>query len=176
MAERATYETFDDTSPDGDNRITVHASEWRAQTFTPRNTHTIDQVKLRVVRQNSPGTVTVSIRAISGGDPTGSDLGSGTFDGNSIIALPPNSNNVFQAITIDPPVLVTVNVEYAIVVRAPSGDNTNRLHWHINVNGGYAEGRLRQSANGGATWSTPNDGDAFFAELGYRLGMIWVEE
>ena len=62
---------------------------WDAQTFTPSVAHTVTSVKLRLYRiGNGPGNITVGIRATDvDGLPTGSDLCSGTTDGNTLPAL-----------------------------------------------------------------------------------------
>ncbi|GAJ19661.1 unnamed protein product [marine sediment metagenome] len=55
------------------------------QGFIPATTHKITSVKLKLWKEGSPGTVTISIRATDGrGHPTGGDLCSGTINGNTI--------------------------------------------------------------------------------------------
>jgi len=75
------YNTGDDSSTN------VYNITWYAQTFTPSVAHTITSVKLLLYRTGSPGTVTVSIRATDGsGHPIGSDLCSGTTNGDTLPA------------------------------------------------------------------------------------------
>jgi hypothetical protein len=73
----------------GDTSVaSIYGDIWDAQTFTPSVAHTITSVKLKLYRiGNGPGTITVGIRATDvDGLPTGSDLCSGTTDGNSLPA------------------------------------------------------------------------------------------
>ena len=75
------YNTGDDASG------RAYGNEWRAQTFTPSVSFNITSVKLKLFREGNPGTVTVSIRATSGGVPTGSDLCWGTTNGSTLPLL-----------------------------------------------------------------------------------------
>ena len=64
------------------------------QTFTVGTTganenHTISSVKLLMWKGGSPGTITVAIRAVDGsGLPTGSDLSTGTTNGDTLTTDP----------------------------------------------------------------------------------------
>ncbi|MBA7630622.1 hypothetical protein ES703_38146 [subsurface metagenome] len=108
-----------DVNDDADKYI--YANVWSAQTFTPSTAHKITSVKLLCWREGIPGTVTVSIRATSGGHPTGGDLCSGTTDGNT---LPLSSPYEWREITLGAGADLSADTMYAIVVRAPDGGLT----------------------------------------------------
>ena len=76
------YSTGDDAA------ASIYGNTWDTQTFTPSVAHTITSVKLKLYKTGTgPGTITVGIRATDGsGLPTGSDLCSGTTDGNTLPA------------------------------------------------------------------------------------------
>jgi len=102
----------------GDDSVGMaYSNYWVAQTFTVGATgHTVTSVKLLLCRAGSPGTVTVSIRATDGTHPTGTDLTSGTIDGNSLTT---NSAGAWYEIVLTEYPL-SANTKYAIVVQAPS--------------------------------------------------------
>ncbi|GAH21280.1 unnamed protein product, partial [marine sediment metagenome] len=79
--------------------------------------HKITKVKLKLYRVGSPGTATVSIRATSGLHPTGSDLCSGTTNGDT---LPEGSPYEWREITLGDGANLASGTKYAIVIRAPS--------------------------------------------------------
>ena len=144
---------------------------WHAQVLTVGTVganveHDLTSVKIKAYRLGNPGTVTVSLRAVVAGLPSGPDLVSDTFNGNALtvdtggeeveILLP------YSSLLPDTP--------YAIVVRAPTGDNSNKLHWLQDRGAtGYAGGVACESSNSGGAWikSGPADdwGD-WFQEYG----------
>ena len=107
---------------------------WYAQTFTAELNHQVTSVKLYLCRDGSPGTLTVSIRATDGsGKPTGSDLASGTTNGNTLPQY--GSGNEWRQVTLSPTLSLTQNTKYAIVVRAPSGNTNNTICWNAELRG-----------------------------------------
>lgn len=142
----------------------AYGNDWKAQTFTPSEAHKIISVKLQLHRLGSPGTVTVSIRATSAGKPTGGDLCVGTTNGNT---LPTNSPYEWREITLGAGYDLEADTKYAIVIRAPSGNNDNRARWRIDVSGEYAGGNAEDSTNSGSSWlTTYPDMDFMFEEWG----------
>lgn len=142
----------------------TYGASWSSQTFTPTTTHTISSVALQLSRVGSPGTVTVSIRATDvSGHPTGSDLTSGTIDGNS---LPVSSLfgswksfNQWTNIRFSSSILLTASTKYAIVVNASAGDINNGVYWFVMTSVGsdtYTGGNAESSVDSGANW-TSND-------------------
>jgi hypothetical protein len=141
---------------------------WDSQTFTPSVTHTITSVKLKQYRTGSPGTMTVSIRATSSHKPTGADLCSGTIDGNGF----PTSlgTAVYQEITLGAGTLLTADIEYAIVIRCPDGNTTNRLNTRGSGSDAYAGGQRNYSSNSGSSWTAETATDFVFEEYGNPVG------
>ncbi|KKN74740.1 hypothetical protein LCGC14_0387820 [marine sediment metagenome] len=137
----------------------AHASQgnfWHAQTFTTSAGHTTSSVKLKVYRTGSPGTITVSIRAVDeDGKPTGSDLATGTTDGDTLTT---SSIAEWREITFVAAYSLVIDTQYAIATRALSGSSGNTVNWRDVASGSYTGGRFRNSSNGGTTW-----GDAFAA-------------
>jgi len=101
--------------------FSVHDVHWAAQTFTPAIGYTITSVKLLLSRIRSPGTITIGIRATDvNGKPTGSDLCSGTTDGDTLIYFP---SSQWREITLGSGTSLTASTKYAIVMRATSAQN-----------------------------------------------------
>lgn len=140
----------------------VHGVTWYSQTFTPANAHTIAWLKLKLSRTGSPGTVTVSIRATDGnGHPTGPDLTSGTLNGNTLTT---SSSGGWYAIHLTPYAL-SASIKYAIVVRAPSGDGSNKVNWLGDWSSPtYAGGNFEWSGDSGSTWNTESGRDFMFED------------
>lgn len=85
-------------------------------------------MKLKICRQGSPGTVTVSIRATSGGLPTGPDLCAGTTNGNTLTT---NTNGEWRRIQFTTTPTLSNGVVYAIVVRVGSASPINSIRWRL---------------------------------------------
>jgi hypothetical protein len=147
-----------------DNHVWLYGSTWVAQTFTPSVAHTITSVKLKLFRVGSPGTVTVSIRATSGGQPTGGDLCSGTTSGNT---LPTGSPFEWREISLGSGYGLSAGTTYAIVVRATSGDSSNYLWWRVDGSSPtYGGGMYLLSFNSGSSWTSGASYDLMFEEWG----------
>jgi len=148
--------------------LQIRGDWWVCQTFTPSIAHTITSVELMLYRLegDSPGTVTVSIRATDvNGHPTGSDLASGTTDGDAL----PTSSGTWEEIAITTliPYVLAVDTKYVIVVRALSGDADNLVVWRGVETGIYTGGKSYRSTDGGVTWADPYaDIDLMFEEWG----------
>ena len=156
-----------------DNYDYIYGAKWRAQTFTVGNTganenHNITSVKLLLYRVESPGTVTVGIRAVDDdGKPTGSDLTSGTTNGNT---LPTGSPYEWREITLTSYTL-QASTKYAIVFRVPNGDSSNSCVWRRDASSPtYTGGSKCYSLNSGSTWTTDTFNDFMFEEYGTTGG------
>lgn len=170
------YET---QSRDESNETDVFGADWQAQIFKPSIAHTITLCKLRLYRVGSPGTVTVGVRAVAAGEPTGADLASGTIDGNTLGTA--TAGATVQVI-FTTPISLTAATSYALVIRVPSGNISNALGLRI---GGvslptnpYANGDIYRSADSGGTWTLgyAGDYDLWFEEWGMDVGSsLWIE-
>ncbi len=147
-----------------DSAITMYGVSWYAQTFTPLISHKIKSVKLLLYRVASPGTITVSIKATSGGHPIGSDLCVGTTNGDTLpTGLPYEWREIGFGIS---PSLVA-NEKYAIVVRALEGDGSNTLAWCRDATDPtYDRGNYERSPDSGDTWFTSLIRDFMFEDWG----------
>jgi hypothetical protein len=108
----------------------------------------------------NPGTVTVSIRATSGGKPTGEDIIVGTTDGDTLATGSPYT---WREITFSSTTSLTSGTMYAIVVRALSGNSSNNLRWRYDGTApSYAGGTFCNSGNSGSTWNAISSVDFLF--------------
>jgi len=160
-----------------DNITQTYGVNWLAQTFTttadtapPISDGSADfnitNVKLKVYRVGSPGTITVSIRATSGGEPTGSDLSTGTLDGDDLTT---STDGEWKVIDMSAYKLTggVSGTQYAIIIKATTGDSSN----YIAVTGdhssaSYSGGERLTSADSGSNWTAQTDTDIMFNVLG----------
>lgn len=153
----------------GDNaNIAPYGTTWYGQTFTPSVDHKITSVKLLLSRIGSPGTVTVSIRATDGsGHPTGSDLCSGTTNGDT---LPDTVPGEWREVTLGDGADLSASTKYAIIVRALDGDNDNKPRWRLDsTSPTYTGGCIEQSSDSGSSWTSYPNYDFMFEEWGEPL-------
>lgn len=138
-------------------------SSWAAQTFTVGTTHIFQGVVLDLFKEGADAIVTVSIRATTAGDPSGSDLSVTTFNTSS---LPVTTSTPFFIPM--PNITLTATVVYAIVVRRAGGDSSNSISWDEDGSSPtYAGGSRSDSANSGSTWTAQTGNDFIFEEWGY---------
>lgn len=155
------YNTGDDDSqPVGKD----NGQKWSAQTFTPSTAHKITSVKIKAYRVNSPGTITVSIRATSSGHPTGGDLCSGTTDGDTLTT---DTAGEWREITLGAGYDLLASTKYAIVIRCLDGDDSNHIRCRMDSSSPtYAGGNWELSIDSGVNWTTQAGYDFMFEEWG----------
>jgi hypothetical protein len=154
-----------------DNAVYIFGAYWVAQTFTPSVAHTITSVKLKLFRSGSPGTVTVSIRATSGGQPTGGDLCLGTTSGDTLITSAPGD---WREITLGSGYGLSAGTTYAIVVRATSGNWGNHVWWRVDGSSPtYVGGMYLLSMDSGSSWTSGAAYDLMFEEWGNPMAVGW---
>lgn len=145
-----------------DSTRNVFGINWMAMLFTPATGHTLNGLKLPLKRTLNPGQITVSIQALSGGDPDGTDLSVATIEESR---LDTTSKVIVIAM---PAVLLTVSTQYAIVVRALAGTSGNTIDWDTDDSSPtYAGGNREDSANSGNTWTPQTGTDMIFEEWGF---------
>jgi len=114
-----------------------------AQVVTPGLSGQLTGVEVRLVKIGNPtGGVTVSIRAVSGVFPTGSDL--------AAVFIPDSSIGVSASwipVNFSTPVAVTAGTPFAIVITTTS--NTNEYIWPLEIPGTYAGGQASWSITPG---------------------------
>ena len=151
-----------------DNWHIIFSSGWYAQTFTPSVNHVISSVKLLIFRLGSPGVLTVSIRATSGGLPTGADLATGTTDGDTLTA---DSAGEWREITFAVGASLLASTKYAIVCRQSGTPGGNYVGWRSDGSSPtYADGALCTSGDSGASWLEGSGDDEMFEEWGDITG------
>jgi len=130
-----------------DSSDTCGGTDWLAQTFTTGTRYAITHVRLQLARSGSPGTVTVSIRATDGsGWPTGSDLVTASFDGDTLPTVWPAS---WKEVFFPSHLAVNSATTYAIVVRSTA----STLSWNSDMSADYTGGKEATSLNSGTAWS-----------------------
>ena len=144
--------------------VSCRGAFWQAETFTPVVAHTVTSVKLRMYRLGSPGTVTVSVKAVDvDGHPTGGDLASGTTGGDT---LPEAYAGEWREVSLGAGAALSADTKYAIVVRASAGDVNNYLRWRWSDAAPYPRGNHEFSSDSGVTWQTDEGRDLMFEEWG----------
>lgn len=146
-----------------DSRRDVFGAFWMAQLFTVATAHRLTQLVLPLSRTGSPGTVRISIQAISGGDPDGTDLSFLDIDGD--LLQTPGGPSVMQTFQL-PGTNLSV-AQYAIVIRATGGSAGNTINWDTDDSSPtYGGGSRTDSADSGASWSPVTGTDMCFEEWG----------
>lgn len=154
------FESYDIANTDGD--ASRFGASWLAQIFKANTGHTLDEIVLWLWRTGTIGQITVSIQALSGGDPDGTDLTSISFDGMLL------GTSVVKVIMNVPPAVLSVGVSYAIVVRLAGGDASNKFHWAVDGSSPtYTDGNQETSPDSGATWTAVTTVDHCFEERGF---------
>ena len=151
-----------------DATVGIFTTWWRAQSFTPSITHDITSVDILCYRTNTPGTVNVGIYEVDGGgDPTGSALASGSFDGDSLTT---NTAGEWKNVTVSGAgSLLVATTQYAIVVGLVNNglDSSWAVRWRDKINTNpYAGGLELRSINSGSTWNQYATDDLAFREYG----------
>ena len=148
------------------SNLTIFGINWEAQTFTPVDAHKITSVKLKLSRYaDFTALTTVSIRATDGGgQPTGGDLCFGTIAAAGITT--DMGNAAWYEITQGDGTNLDADTKYAIVVRAPDADSSNRLRSRYHSSGAYAGGNQERSSNSGVDWTALVARDLPFEDWG----------
>jgi len=132
-----------------ENTRTITATTGRqAQTFIVHASYLLDAIALKLTRSGDIGTVTVSLKVVLGGEPSGADLCFGTKDSVDITT----GAAEWYTFTMNTSVTVDANTMYAVVVKT---SNAATLTISGTATGTtYSEGVNYTSADGGSTWST----------------------
>ena len=139
----------------------IYANLWGYQQFTVEDAHTVAFMRLYLKKTGNPGTVTVSIRHADGShEPTGNDIWSATLNGDDF------STSVlgYQFDITETPLAAG---EYAVVVRAIAGDDSNDIQWQWDSGGGLDNAVAGHSVDGGSTWVSDTPADFLFEIWGY---------
>jgi hypothetical protein len=150
--------------------VQATTTTWAGQTFTPARTGQLTQIDLNMFCSGCTGTtpdLTLSIRATSGGLPTGGDLASATIAGFSA------SWSDFHTATFASPITLTAGTQYAMLVRPnanPSPGTYALTRSGTNVRGEnvYSGGSRIAGMSSGTVWSVPVTGGVS-TDAGFRV-------
>lgn len=163
----ALKESYNTGSVSGASIDTTH---WEAQIFQAESNYDLASIKLLLYRTvaYSPGTITVSIRNVSGvpqtAVPTGGNLKAGTTDGSTLTT---NTAGEWREITLSSPLSLVSGTYYAIVVICQDVGHF-ALKWNGIGSGAYATGNRGYSTDGSG-W-TASARDHFFENYGEAGG------
>jgi hypothetical protein len=144
----------------GNSGVSITVTTWGGQTFTPSVTGTLDKVDINLFCSGCTGTtpnLTLSLRATSGGLPTGSDLASATISGFN------SGSAAYYTATFASPPTLTAGTQYALVIRPtanPSPGTYALTRSGTSTVGAdvYAGGTRVAGATSGTVWSVPLTG------------------
>jgi hypothetical protein len=150
----------------------ITSTAFGGQTFTPAVTAPLHAVDINLFCSNCTGTtpnLTVSVRATSGGLPTGPDIASAAIPGFN------NGSTAFYTATFSSAPMLTAGTMYAIVVR-PIADPSAGVY-ALSRSGGssagsdvYAGGTRVADSASGTSWSIPLTG-GITTDAGFRTYM-----
>ena len=157
----------------GNNGVGITTTTWEGQTFTPDRTGQLTEVDVNLFCSGCTGStpdLTLSIRATSGGLPTGADLASATIAGFN------NGAATYHTASFASPITLTVGTQYAFVIHPtanPSSGTYALTRSGTSTAGAdvYAGGTRVASATSGIVWSTPLTGGVS-SDAGFN---IWLQ-
>ncbi|HSY50774.1 MAG TPA: carboxypeptidase regulatory-like domain-containing protein [Thermoanaerobaculia bacterium] len=142
---------------------------WTGQTFIPAVTGLLARVDIPLFCNGCTGTtpnLTLSVRATSGGLPTGADLASATIPGFSNGSATTNLSVIFGS-----PATLTSGTQYAMILRPAANPSVGGYFWIRSSPSTYANGSRVTSADSGATWTADTTRDFNFTtymQIGYN--------
>jgi hypothetical protein len=147
----------------GATTFSFFSAFWAGQTFQPTTSGQLTRVDLYLYCQICTGTtpdILVSIRATSGGLPTGADLATATIPGFS------SSTSSFYSANFAAPPTLTAGTQYAVVFRVVSNPSAGLYSYYPSSTNVYANGERVTSSDGGSTWAASATRD-----LGFKTYM-----
>ena len=144
-----------------DDWLEPRALIWRGQTFTATSTYEIGCVRLRLFRTGLPGTLDVKIYPVdASSSPTSTALAYGTTDADIFTE---STDGDWYEITFTEREVLENGIQYALVIYAAGGDESNKIGWRVDtISPTYAGGNVVISNDGGSTWSQDVDKDFMF--------------
>jgi hypothetical protein len=157
----------------GNSGVGITTTVYEGQTFTPDRTALLTQVDVNLFCSGCTGTtpdLTLSIRATSGGLPTGADLASATIAGFS------NGAPAYHTANFASPITLTGGTQYAFVVHPtanPSSGTYALTRSGTSTSGSdvYAGGTRVAGSSGGTVWQIPLTGGVT-TDAGFN---IWLQ-
>jgi uncharacterized repeat protein (TIGR01451 family) len=161
----------------GTSGVGITTTTWGGQSFTPATTGNLKQIDVNLFCSGCTGTtpnLTLSIRATSGGLPTGADLATATITGFN------GGASAYYTATFSPALAVTAGTQYAFAIRPtvnPSPGTYALTRSGTSTAGAdvYAGGTRVAGATSGTVWSIPltggistDSGFKVYINSGYR--------
>lgn len=145
----------------------AYDANYFGQTFTlDAYTTRISRLELNFHKVGSPtGSVTIEIRATSGGLPTGAALASKSYTAANMPTL--TSTDKFFTVDFATPATVTAGGVYAVVIGGLDGDASNLARVRVKNSDVYAGGQAVSSTDSGSSWSGAAQ-DWVFRVYGYE--------
>lgn len=142
---------------------------WGGQTFTAAVTGLATRIDLNLFCSGCTGTtpnVTASIRATSGGLPTGPDLATATINGFS------SGAGAYYSATFASPTTLTAGTRYAVVFRSIANPSAGTYAYVCSCGtttstNPYANGARMSSSNSGGTWTA--DSTVGGRDIGFKV-------
>jgi hypothetical protein len=133
---------------------------WTGQTFTEGITGQVTKVDFTVFCNGctSNPNIAVSIRATSGGVPTGADLASTTIAGDN------SGSTATLTATFSSPPTLTAGTQYALIVHPVSAPGGSGYFWIRASPSSYAGGSRVLSSDSGSSWTADSTRDYNFHE------------
>jgi uncharacterized repeat protein (TIGR01451 family) len=132
--------------------VGITITTWGGQTFTPAVTGQLTRVDVNLFCSGCTGTtpnLTLSIRATSGGLPTGADLASATITGFNSGAA------VFYTANFGAPPTLTAGTQYAFAIRPTANPSPGTYALTRSSTDVYPGGTRVSGATSGTVWSIP---------------------
>jgi Carboxypeptidase regulatory-like domain/MBG domain len=156
----------------GNSGVGITITTWGGQTFTPSVTGQLVKADINLFCSGCTGTtpnLTLTLRATSGGLPTGADLASATITGFNSGAA------VYYTGTFSSPPTLTAGTMYALVIRptanpSPGTYALTRSGTSTTGSSVYAGGTRVSGATSGTVWSIPLTGGVS-TDAGFRVFM-----
>ncbi|MGA2001516.1 MAG: discoidin domain-containing protein [Terriglobales bacterium] len=156
----------------GNSGVGITTTTWGGQTFTPAVTGRLTRADINLFCSGCTGTtpdLTLSVRATSGGLPTGADLAAATITGFS------NASAVLYTANFSSPATLTSGTQYALVIRPtanPSAGTYALTRSGTSTAGAdvYAGGARVSGASSGTVWSIPPTGGVT-TDAGFKTYM-----
>lgn len=154
----------------GANVLTLGGAYWGNQTFTTTANHLLKSVELNLQKTGADvtlSTINVSIRATSGGEPSGENLTLGTIYGSDV----DHTVAGWYEAVFSNPIELADSTMYAIVIGAPGSDYPSFYARGTSTGNVYEGGTQGYSEDSGETWEeqSADTDDLWFKTYGIEL-------
>lgn len=132
--------------------VGITVTTFGGQTFTPSISGALSKAEVNLFCSACTGTtpsLTLSIRATSGGLPTGADLATATIAGFN------SGSSVNYLATFASPLVVTAGTQYAFLIRPSANPSAGTYALTRSATDVYAGGTRVSGTTGGTVWSIP---------------------